>query len=73
MIGDNTPVVLEDPFMKGRCFNVTDPRHATKHGYRCPVCSSVIDACHDAAYMEEMLIIWDPDSTQPPAGFAIVA
>ncbi len=37
----------------------------------CPLCQSVIDACHDSASMMQMLLNLDPDSTAPPVGFEL--
>ena len=57
-------VTITDP-ISGLSREINDPRAVTSHGYRCPVCRGIIDACHAAA------LSYDPDRTNP-AGFALV-
>ena len=67
------PVVVLDA-ATGQPYEIKNPRMVSKHGYVCPICRATISACHDAAYMTEMLILFDPDGTIPPeTGFEVVA
>jgi hypothetical protein len=76
MIGDEVPVVQIDQYTK-KAFEFKHPRQVVIHGYACPVCSSVIDLCHDAGLLAQACLLWegtayDPEATQPPVGFEII-
>lgn len=75
-------VARPDPFNPGNSFEVKDPRRTydrceaihkkrgrseALHRDGCRHCGELIDACHDAALMFEMLCRLDPDSTAPGA------
>ena len=60
----NPRVFWKDPF-SGIKREYTNLRDVTNHGYRCPICRSVIDSCHGAAQ--------DPNDTMPGVNFEIAA
>jgi hypothetical protein len=62
------PVVVTDK-ATGLSREFKDPRAVILHRYSCPICSTIIDACHDSALLADSLIKWentDPCATQPP-------
>jgi len=75
MLGDSVPVTVVDPGT-GHTHEIKDVRSLTQHGYACPICCNVIEACHVAAMLTEIHPIWDPDKTQPPVmdhtGFELI-